>query len=158
MQAENRTLVLTRRIAHFETNVCAPLEGHMRTLLAALKYRGKLEVEFPVLRREVVVRREPGNWVLGLLRVYPEKRVGVGEGVWDVGAGVGGEGEGEGRGGARRAVEGWWREWEGVVRNAVLGKVRGKVGVEDWIGWRSGLREGERRGEWGLDGMSEWLQ
>jgi hypothetical protein len=136
--------------------VCAPLEGAVRTLLASLKYRGKLEVLFPVGAAEVVVRREPGNWVLGLLRVYPEKKFVVGVGVWAV-AGVGGDG-GEGVSGARKAVEAWWREWEGVVRNAVLGKTRGKVGVEDWITWRSGLREGEKRGEWGVDGMSEWLQ
>ncbi|ETN42875.1 uncharacterized protein HMPREF1541_02033 [Cyphellophora europaea CBS 101466] len=144
-KSEHRSLRLHRRIEGVSA-AAALLEGHVRTLLAALKYRGKLDVAFPVEYEDVVVHKRPGNWLVGLLRIYPEKRFEVGEVVW----GFGGSASGGGDDGSV-LVGLWWREWEGVVRNAVLARVKGRVGVEDWVCWRMGAREAERRVEWGVD-------
>lgn len=127
----------------------------MRNLLAALKYRGKLDISFPVEHRNVTVLKQPGNWLVGLLRIYPEKKFEVAEAVWEF---AGGDGEGagdDGKDSPAAAADRWWRVWEGPVRNAVLAQTRGRVGVEEWIAWSMGAAEEERRLEWGVDGVRE---
>lgn len=72
----------------------AILEGMIRTLLAATKYRGKVSVEFPVQYAAVTVLRQSGNWFTNMLRLYPTKRYEVVETVWTVGATAGGADKG----------------------------------------------------------------
>ena len=136
-------------------------------MLANLKYRGKVEISFPVENEKVVVHKQPGNWVFKMLGVYPERKFEAFAGEWQLreagGDTVGGHSSGVlpekvGRG-KGKAVEGvdvaeqWWAEWEGVLKCAVLRKQRGKVGVEDWIGWKMHGELGveERRLDWGVD-------
>lgn len=143
-KSENRSLTLTRTILDFDT-LTSMLEGNVRTLLASLGYRGKLEVSFPLAYRDVVVHKRAGNWLVGLLGIYPVKKYEVAEAVWEL---RGYEGE---VGAGSKIAESWWREWEGPLREAVLGKTKGSVGVEEWVAWRMGERRDAKKGEWGVD-------
>lgn len=156
-KSENRSFTLTRTILDYES-ITKLLEGHIRTLLANLKYRGKLEVSFPIEHQSITVHRPPGNWLVSMLRLYPVKKYEVAEAVWDVGSSdVAGDGSGAGEEGTK-AAERWWREWEGVVRNGVLRKEKGLMGVENWIAWKMGGSAEEKRVEWGADWASDWGQ
>jgi hypothetical protein len=143
-KSENRSLTLTRTILDFDA-FASLLEGNVRTLLASLHYRGKVTVRFPLAYRDVVVHKKPGNWLAGFFRLYPEQKYEVAESVWEL------QGVGEESGGGAKAAEAWWRDWEGVVREAALGKSKGNVGIEDWLAWKMGERREPRVGEWGVD-------
>ncbi|KIW56075.1 hypothetical protein, variant 2 [Exophiala xenobiotica] len=82
-KAENRSFTLHRHIANLPTQL---LEGMVRTLLAATKYRGKVSVEFPAQFSSVTVQRQSGNWFTNMLRLYPTKRYEVVDTVWHVAA------------------------------------------------------------------------
>ncbi|KIW20233.1 hypothetical protein PV08_00808 [Exophiala spinifera] len=93
-KTENKSFSLHRQIANFPAAI---LEGMVRTLLAATRYRGKVTVEFPVQFAKVVVQRESGNWFANMLRLYPTKKYEVVQTVWDV-ASTGNPGPGPGTG------------------------------------------------------------
>lgn len=167
-KADNRTFTLTRIALNLP---CAILEGQVRTLIAATKYRGKVTVEFPMQHRDVVVQRHNGNWFTNLLKITPTRSFDVVESVWTVGgvgpvgmegqggfAGEGGSGsgngsdsEGERNGRAGLVAQEWWKEWQGAIWNAVLAGRQGWVTVEDYIEARMGIREKEKGREWGVD-------
>lgn len=146
-KAENKSLTLTRLILDFPTSY---LEGAIRTLLHTLKYRGKVEVTFPIQHQSVIVHKAPGNWFYNMLRLYPVKEYKVAESIWEV--------RGADNGESAKIVEEWWEEWKGAVANAVLKKHQGNVGVEDWMMWKMGVVEKEKKAEWAVDGQWEWAQ
>lgn len=164
--ADNRTFTLTRVALNLP---CAILEGQVRNLIAATKYRGKVAVEFPLLHRTVVVQRQNGNWFTNLLKITPTRSFDVVESVWTVGGvgasvGAGEEGEGlvggsgsgndsdgERNGRAGLVAQEWWKEWQGAIWNAVLAGRQGWVTVEDYMEARMGIREKEKPREWGVD-------
>ncbi|KAK5062617.1 hypothetical protein LTR84_004690 [Exophiala bonariae] len=175
-KADNRTFTLTRVALNLP---CAILEGQVRTLIAATKYRGKVTVEFPLLHRHVVVQRQNGNWFTNLLNITPTRKFDVVESVWTVGGvggdaqgGFAGEGgssgggggssgngngsdsEGERNGRAGLVAQEWWKEWQGAIWNAVLAGRKGWVTVEDYVEARMGIREKEKGREWGVDHQS----
>ncbi|KIW91505.1 uncharacterized protein Z519_07471 [Cladophialophora bantiana CBS 173.52] len=80
-RAENRSFALHRSTPNLPT---ALLEGHVRTLLALMKYRGKLHVEFPVQYSDVVIQRKSSNWFTNILRLYPTKKYEVVDVEWPV--------------------------------------------------------------------------
>jgi hypothetical protein len=149
----------------------ALLSGHIRNLLASLKYRGKLSIEFPVQYAEIVVAKKSGNWFTSLLRLTPTKKFEVVSVEWDICGGssantrrgnVGEYGEhGEGPGSSPDrgdqgdtsgvVVQAWWKEWAPSIWNAVLSGRKGWVTVEDWIEARMGVREKEKPREWAVD-------
>lgn len=148
----------------------AILEGLVRTLIAATKYRGKVAVEFPVHYADVTVLRQSSNWFASMLRLYRTKRYDVVESMWEVAgasvsrpAGNNGhvntttpliEGEGESSSANSRAgllAQEWWREWQAAIWNAVLSRKQGWVTIEDWIEARMGVREKDRTRDWGAD-------
>ncbi|KIY00881.1 uncharacterized protein Z520_03547 [Fonsecaea multimorphosa CBS 102226] len=80
-KAENRSFTLHRSTPNLPT---ALLEGYARNLLATVKYRGKLHVEFPVQYSDVVIQRKSSNWFTNMLRLYPTKKYEVVEVDWPV--------------------------------------------------------------------------
>ncbi|KIV90083.1 hypothetical protein PV10_07425 [Exophiala mesophila] len=166
--AENRTFTISRVPLNLPVSV---LEGHVRTLIAATRYRGKVTVEFPVLYRDVVVSRTSGNWFVKLVGLYNVRRFEVVQCVWTVGGATdddeGHDGDATGglddsidadREADRNARAGlvaqeWWNEWKASILNAVLGKKKGWITVEDWLEAKMGVREAEKKKDWGFDGM-----
>ena len=143
-KSENKSFTLTRSLLDFPS---VSIEGLVRTLLAKLNYRGKVTIEFPVQNSWLIVHKQPQNWFYNMLRLYPEKKYEAVEVLWDVRADGGGD--------ERRVAEEWWKEWEGVVRNAVLSGKKGKCGVEEWMEWKMGVRVKDKGKEWG-DRVSDW--
>ena len=99
-----------------------------------------------------------------MLRLYPEKKFEMVEVVWGLADGCGAEedddeGSGNGGGGSGggydamgiRAGQEWWRAWESTIRNAIVSKYRGHLGIEDWIETRMGRFVPEPRVDWGND-------
>ncbi|KAH0837239.1 hypothetical protein AYO21_08107 [Fonsecaea monophora] len=80
-KAENRSFALHRSTPNLPI---ALLEGYARNLLATVKYRGKLHVEFPIQYSDVVIQRKSSNWFTNMLRLYPTKKYEVVEVEWPV--------------------------------------------------------------------------
>ncbi|OAP60294.1 hypothetical protein AYL99_05296 [Fonsecaea erecta] len=80
-KAENRSFALRRSTPNLPI---ALLEGYARNLLAMIKYRGKLHVEFPLEYSDVVVQRKSSNWFTNMLRLYPTKKYEVVVVEWPV--------------------------------------------------------------------------
>lgn len=139
-RSENKSFTLTRTILGFPA---AKLELSIRKLLTDLKYLGDLEIGFPVEYSAVTVHKQPGSWLSGILKIYPEKKMEVVEAIWNM------------RHGEQTAVaEEWWREWEGPLRNAILRRERGVVGVEEWVQYKRGAREKALEKDWGANESS----
>ncbi|KEF59902.1 uncharacterized protein A1O9_04750 [Exophiala aquamarina CBS 119918] len=168
-KADNRSFTLTRVTLNMPRAI---LEGHVRTLIAATKYRGKVTVEFPVLHSTVTVERHNGNWFTNLLNITPTKTFDVVQSVWSIGGEPGQRETGDGelvefaesdeRGGERddtadrnaRAglvAQEWWSEWQGAIWNAVLAGRHGWITVEDWLEASMGVRQKDKGKEWGVD-------
>ncbi|KAK5280159.1 hypothetical protein LTR40_006765 [Exophiala xenobiotica] len=163
-KVENRSFTLHRHIANLPTQL---LEGMVRTLLAATKYRGKVVVEFPAQFASVTVQRQSGNWFTNILRLYPTKKYEVVDTVWDVAAAAGRgrqqigietdidtdtEVSGDSTNGrAGLIAQEWWREWQFAIWNAVVQKRQGWVTIEDWIEAKMGVRMPAPTKDWGVD-------
>jgi len=171
-KADNRSFTLSRVALNLPRAI---LEGHVRTLIAATKYRGKVTVEFPILHSKVTVERHNGNWFTNLLNITPTRAFDVVQSVWSIG-GEPGQREGEdadlvefagceetGEGASERdevaernaraglVAQEWWSEWQGAIWNAVLGGRQGWVTVEDWLEASMGVRGKDKSKEWGVD-------
>ncbi|KAK6366198.1 hypothetical protein LTS17_010704 [Exophiala oligosperma] len=166
-KTENKSFSLRRQIVNFPTTI---LEGMVRTLLAATKYRGKVTVEFPVQFSEVVVQRQSGNWFTNILRLYPTKKYDVAQTVWDVSSsGISRDDvtatmasssssssstqqqQQQRQGRAALVAQEWWREWQYAIWNAVLKRRTGWVTVEDWIEAKMGVKMPQPNREWGVE-------
>ncbi len=77
------SFTLHRHVANLPTQI---LEGMVRTLLAAARYRGMVTEDFPVQYADVTVLSRSGNWFTNMLRLSPTKTYEVVEAIWDVGA------------------------------------------------------------------------
>lgn len=80
-KSEHKSFTLTRIVMH-AVPLQQHLEGSLRTLLHTLQYRGKVEINFPLQYERVVVLKKEGNWVMGLLGMYNEKKWEGVESVW----------------------------------------------------------------------------
>jgi len=176
-KADNRSFTLHRHVANLPAQL---LEGMVRTLLAAARYRGKVSVEFPAQFSSVTVQRQSGNWFTNILRLYPTKKYEVVDTVWDVAASastaagqietdtntdtntttntdLGGSNSNstaaatERNGRAGLIAQEWWREWQFAIWNAVMQKRQGWATVEDWIEAKMGVRMPQPTKDWGVD-------
>ena len=50
-----------------------------------------------------------------------------------------------------RTGQEWWQSWQNTIKNAMIVKHKGNIGIEDWIEARMGKIEPEPRVEWGRD-------
>lgn len=143
-RAENKSYTLTRTIEGLPTEMLA---GQVRNLAASVKYRGLLKIEFVDERSKVVVHKQPSSWFSNLIGLHPEKRYEMAETVWDLSSSE--DSEHGNTDESLRAGQEWWKSWTGAIRNAMIMKHKGNVGIEDWIEARMGHIEAEPRYEWG---------
>lgn len=147
-QSENKSYTLVRRIDGLPTEMLA---GQVRNLAHSIKYRGALQIDFVDERSRVVVHKQPSSWFSSLLRLHSEKKFEMAETVWDLSDPFGDEdGVNSADVGLRSAQE-WWQSWQSTIRNAMIAKHQGNIGIEDWIETRMGKVEPEPRIEWGRD-------
>ncbi|KAK5941140.1 hypothetical protein PMZ80_006417 [Knufia obscura] len=147
-RGENKSYTITRTVEGLPTEMLA---GQVRNLAASVKYRGLLRIDFTHERSKVVVHKQPSSWFSSILRLHPETKYEVVEAVWDLWSGSEDDGERKSANDGLRAGQEWWQSWEGTIRNAMIVKHKGNVGIDDWIETRMGRVEPEPRMEWGRD-------
>ena len=130
------------------------LEGQIRSVIAATKYRGHVTVTFPVTHSSVVVHsptkslRVCGIDVMSLF--VEKKRYEVVKSIWPYATSIRDTGN-ETRKWVVQSEEVWWGEWKGAVRHAVLRRRRGWVTIEDQIEQQMERRQDEEvLKDWGL--------
>lgn len=143
---ENKSLTLTRSVEGIPEDM---LTGQVRNLAAAIKYRGVLEIDFVYERSTVKIHQEPSGWFTSLLRLHPEQKYEVLESTWTLGDGSGQYENSTASDVGLRVGNEWWASWNSTIRNAMIRKHKGIVGLEDWIEARMGHTEKEPTQEWG---------
>lgn len=151
--SENKSFSLRRRVEGLPTETLA---GQVRNLAASVKYRGDLRIEFTDEYSNVLVHKQPSNWFSNMFRLHAEKKYEMVETVWHVWDGSvevdGGEVDRADMG--LRAAHEWWQTWSPAIRNAMIGKRKGTVGVDDWMAAKMGRGEQEPYAPWGETRMS----
>lgn len=147
-RGENRSYTLTRTVEGFPTETLA---GQVRNLAASVKYRGLLRIDFTDERSKIVVHKQPSSWFSNVLRLHPEKKFEMAETVWDLTDPSDEEKNINSADAGLRAGQEWWKSWQGTIRNAIIVKHKGNLGIEDWIETKMGRVEPEPRTEWGRD-------
>ena len=147
-RSENKSYTLTRKIDGLPTDVLA---GYVRNLAASIKYVGRLKIEFIDERSRIVVHKQPSSWFSSLLNLHPEKKFEMVETVWDLTDPLNENSDVGSSEAGLRTVQEWWQCWSDTIRNAIIAKRRGTLGIDDWIETRMGRYEQEPRLEWGRD-------
>lgn len=147
-RGENKSLTLVRSIDGLPTEMLA---GQVRNLAAAVKYRGALQIDFTCERSKVIVHKEPSNWFSSVLRLYSEQKYEVAESIWSLGNGTEQDNTEAGSGLGLQIGHEWWASWTSTIRNAMIRKHKGGVGIDDWMEARMGYMEQQPACEWGQE-------
>ena len=149
-RSENKSFYLRRKVQGLPTE---NLAGQVRNLAASVKYRGLIRIDFTDERSQVIVHKQPSSWFSNMLRLHPEKKYDMLEVVWRLSDGTEGGAGDIGETGLRAGHE-WWQSWSDTIRNAIISKKKGTVGIDDWIETKMGRHEPEPRMDWGPDQFS----
>ncbi|KAM0354115.1 hypothetical protein ACHAPU_001150 [Fusarium lateritium] len=147
-----KLFTLERIVTNLDT---AWLEGQLRSLVAALSYRGVVDVSFVVTHSRVVIQNPDrvNQFFTSVTSLFSGKhQYEVVKSVWPFATAKSGEPE-------RRCIvqseETWWREWKDPIRYAISQKRRGWVTVEDKL---EAVMEGKGQGlgmiDWGPENMA----
>lgn len=150
-RSENKSYTLTRTIEGLPTEMLA---GQVRNLAASVKYRGLLKIDYVDERSKVIVHKQPSSWFSNVLGLHPEKKYEMAETVWDLSDSMD-HPDNVSSEESLRAGQEWWKSWTSAIRNAMITKHKGNVGIEDWIEARMGHVEAEPRYEWGNYGTHQ---
>lgn len=143
-RSENKSFTLTRTIEGIPTEMLA---GQIRNLAAAVKYRGALQIDFRNERSSVVVHQKTSGWLSSVLRLHPEQKYEAVESVWTFGTDSRPDG-------ALRVGHEWLGSWAVTIRNAMIRRHKGNIGIDDWIEAKMGHTEQVPELEWGRDSAS----
>lgn len=147
-RSENKSITLTRSIEGVPTDMLA---GQVRNLAAAIRYRGVLRIDFIYERSRVVVHKEPSGWFSSILRLHSEQKYDVLESVWSLGNNLDQNDDViESDVGLRIGHE-WWASWNSTIRNAMIRRYKGGVGIDEWIEAKMGHTEQDPTQDWGQD-------
>ena len=131
--ADGCSITLERSITNWDTEA---IEGRIHTLVASLNYKGRTVVTFPTAHMRVVINfRNTQTFASSVRSAFAEPRRYNVEVVWPY-ANMSPREEANERTGRRclvRGEEGWWSDWKPVVKDSILAKWEGPVGLEDWV-------------------------
>ncbi|KLO89230.1 poly(A) polymerase [Fusarium fujikuroi] len=126
--ASVKVFTLERVVTNLDT---AWLEGQFRSLVAALNYRGVVDVSFVVTHSRVVIQNpdKVNQFFTSVTSLFSGKhKYEVVKAVWPFATAKNGEPD-------RRCIvqseETWWREWRDPIKYAISQKRHGWVTVED---------------------------
>jgi hypothetical protein len=150
--ASIKLFTLDRVVTNLDT---AWLEGQLRSLVAALNYRGVVDVSFVVTHSRVVVQNpdKVNQFFTSVTSLFSGKhKYEVVKAVWPFATAKSGEPD-------RRCMvqseETWWREWKDPIKYAISQKRHGWVTVEDKL---EAVMEGKGHElgmiDWGPDNMA----
>lgn len=123
-----KSFALDRVVANLDV---AWIEGHLRSLVAALKYRGAVDVTFLVTHSRVLVHNPDrvNQFFTTVTSLFSGRnKYEVVKAVWPFATTKNGE---PGRMCIVQSEEVWWREWRDPIRYAISQKRQGWVTVED---------------------------
>ncbi|KAM5348517.1 hypothetical protein ACJ41O_008341 [Fusarium nematophilum] len=123
-----KLFALDRVVANLDTGW---IEGQLRSLVAALSYRGVVDVTFVVTHSRVVVQNPDklNPFFTSVTSLFSGKnRYEVVKAVWPFATTKNGE---PGRRCVIQSEEVWWREWKDPIKYAISQKRHGWVTVED---------------------------
>ncbi|KAJ9661567.1 hypothetical protein H2198_001947 [Neophaeococcomyces mojaviensis] len=146
--SENKSYILSRNVVGLPTEMLA---GQVRNLAASVKYRGLIRIDFTCERSKVIVHKQPSGWFSNMLGLHPEKKYDMVQTVWSLSDGSDNPDSASSHDVGIRAGQEWWQSWSSTIRNAIIAKHRGNLGVDDWIETRVGRIEAEPRVDWGRD-------
>ncbi|KAK2612868.1 hypothetical protein QQS21_001148 [Conoideocrella luteorostrata] len=127
-QSSVKSFALDRVVANLDV---AWIEGQLRSLVAALKYRGAVDVTFLVTHSRVLVQNPDrvNQFFTNITSLFSGKnKYEVIKAVWPFATTKNGE---LGRRCIVQSEEVWWREWKDPIRYAISQKRQGWVTVED---------------------------
>ena len=123
-----KSFALDRVVANLDV---AWIEGHLRSLVAALKYRGAVDVTFLVTHSRVLIHNPDrvNQFFTTVASLFSGRnKYEVVKAVWPFATTKNGE---PGRKCIVQSEEVWWREWRDPIRYAISQKRQGWVTVED---------------------------
>lgn len=123
-----KTFTLERVVANLDVGW---IDGQLRSLLAALKYKGNVDVTFVVTHSKITVQNpdKVNQFFTSVTSLFAGKnKYEVVKSVWPFASSRTGE---PGRTCAVQTEETWWREWRGPIGHAIAQKRQGWVTVED---------------------------
>lgn len=130
-ETTKKRLILTRSSSNWDVEC---LEGRLRYLIADLKYKGDVSIEFTTCHGCVVVKPPAGSgfgavWS-GITGAFAEAKKFEVEVVWPY-ANV--QRDGDGRVCNFVDEDRWWMDWKKAITYAVLNRHKGFVGADTWI-------------------------
>ncbi|KAL1960725.1 hypothetical protein VTO42DRAFT_6555 [Malbranchea cinnamomea] len=155
--AAKKTFVLTREVANWNTTL---LDGRLRTLIASLRYQGRVKISFSSTYAHVVVLCPQNansplySRVLSL--VQEPKKYDVVRSVWPY-ANMPEEDDVDGSRTRECAVQNereWWEDWKVCIGRAVVSRHKGWLTLDDLIDTAmgvDGMREIKVDRDWGKD-------
>ncbi|KAM0438892.1 hypothetical protein ACHAPT_001653 [Fusarium lateritium] len=150
--ASVKMFALDRVVANLDT---AWIEGQLRSLVAALNYRGVVDVTFVVTHNRVMVQNpdKVNHFFTSVTSLFSGKnKYEVVKAVWPFATTKNGE---PGRRCVVQSEEVWWREWKDPIKYAISQKRHGWVTVEDKL---EAVMEGKGHEtgtiDWGPDNMA----
>lgn len=148
-QSHSKCFVLERQVVNLDFGF---IEGQIRTLVAAMGYRGVLTVGLPLLHSRVVVQSpdKVNRFLTSVTTLFTGRSTyEVVKAVWPFATRPKGE---DGRRCAVQSEETWWREWRDPIKLAIAAKRTGWVTNEDKL---ESIMESKGKGvgavDWGPD-------
>ena len=144
-----KTFAVERVVANLDTNW---IEGKLRSLVAAMEYKGVVTVKFPVTHARIVVQSpdKVNKFFTSVASLFSGKsKYEVVKIVWPFATGANGE---HGRQCAVQSEARWWEEWKDIIRFAIATKRHGWITNEDKLEYiMEGIGKESRRVDWGPD-------
>ncbi|KAL8297003.1 hypothetical protein RB597_006214 [Gaeumannomyces tritici] len=149
-QSHSKCFVLERQVVNLDVNF---IEGQIRTMVAAMGYRGLLTVSVPLLHSRVVVQSPDrvNRFLTSVTTLFTGRSTyEVAKAVWPFATHPKGE---PGRRCAVQSEETWWKEWRDPLKFAIATRRSGWVTNEDKL---ECIMESKGKGvavDWGPDSL-----
>ena len=142
-----KSFAVERTVANLDTNW---IEGQLRSLVAAMEYKGVVTVKFPVTHARIVVQSpdKHNKFFTSVVSLFSSKsKYEVVKIVWPFATAANGE---HGRQCAVQSEAKWWDEWKDIIRFAIATKRHGWITNEDKLEYiMEGIGKESRRVDWG---------
>ncbi|KAK2824776.1 hypothetical protein FQN49_007489, partial [Arthroderma sp. PD_2] len=143
--------ILTRDVINWNTQI---LEGRLRTLIASLRYQGRVTITFPSTHSRIVIPGPKTNnsFYTQIISLFKDpKRYDMVRSIWPYANMAGSEtSEDPRRVCAVESENDWWDEWKMVIATAILAGRQGWLSLDDLVEFSMNpVKEVKVNGQWG---------
>jgi hypothetical protein len=141
---------LQREVINWNTQL---LDGRLRSLLASLRYHGRLSITFPITYSKVVVQTNDTFYSRLLSLVKDINRYEIVRSVWPYADVAGGDAQHSAeRTCALQSETAWWDDWNELIACAILDKRKGWITLDDLMEYAMmPKRDTKPAKDWGSD-------